>query len=148
MGNSYWSTVLSGRLKRRRALAITGGVAAGAVLAAACGGGNEGSTGSDSAGLVSKQNDTFAQAKRGGVLKDYAQAQPRSLDPLNDVVKSEHGTLRDQCLTRTVPCAISRSATTVGLSLRRDVSIDAPAPPRSCLARFAATTVSSKWLPT
>ena len=51
-------------------------------------------------------------------------------------------------MTRTVPCAISRSATTVGLSLRWDVSIDAPTPPRSCLALFAATTVSSKWLPT
>jgi ABC-type transport system substrate-binding protein len=53
-------------------------------LLAACGGGSTDSTGGSSASdYVAKKKDTSSQAVRGGVLKDYAQAQPRSLDPLN-----------------------------------------------------------------
>ncbi len=33
-------------------------------------------------GLVAKVTDTTSSAKRGGTLKDYAQAEPRSLDPV------------------------------------------------------------------
>ena len=57
-----------------------------AAFLAACGGGS-GSTskqaGSKGSGLVVVPEDTTAKAKRGGVLKDYAQAEPRSLDPSN-----------------------------------------------------------------
>jgi peptide/nickel transport system substrate-binding protein len=81
----YWTRILSSRIQRRRALAATGGGTAAAILLAACGGGGEGGgegqpTGSE---LVAPPRDSFAQAKRGGVLKDYAQAEPRSLDPAN-----------------------------------------------------------------
>jgi peptide/nickel transport system substrate-binding protein len=43
--------------------------------------GATGATGSSgTSGLITKQTDTTASAKRGGTLKDYAQAEPRSLD--------------------------------------------------------------------
>ena len=46
--------------------------------------GSTGATGSSgTSGLITKPVDTTAQAKRGGVLKDFAQAEPRSLDPVN-----------------------------------------------------------------
>jgi peptide/nickel transport system substrate-binding protein len=60
----------------------------GAAFVAACGGGGSDSksgndTGSGGASSqVAKYTDTTAQAKRGGVLKDYAQAEPRTLDPV------------------------------------------------------------------
>jgi peptide/nickel transport system substrate-binding protein len=80
----YWSNIRDRRIQRRRALALTGGAAAGAALLAACGGGDGGSAGEQSgSGLITAPKDTFAQAKRGGPLKDYAQAEPRSLDPAN-----------------------------------------------------------------
>jgi peptide/nickel transport system substrate-binding protein len=66
-------------------------MASGAALLAACGGGDDnnnstgsgGSGGSGSSGLVAKVTDTSSSAKRGGTLRDYAQAEPRSLDPVN-----------------------------------------------------------------
>src|SRR5581483_3740629 len=86
---SYWSNVTQGRLSRRRVLALSG-AGMGAALAAACGSSSGGGTSSTNTGggasasnsLVVKPSDSTAQAKRGGVLKDYAQAEPRSLDPV------------------------------------------------------------------
>jgi ABC-type transport system substrate-binding protein len=81
---NYWSDVLKGRIRRRRVLALSA-AGAGAAFLAACGGdgSSDGESGGTGSALVEPAKDTFAQAKRGGVLKDYAQAEPRSLDPLN-----------------------------------------------------------------
>src|SRR3954454_14847836 len=90
METNFWSGFSARRLSRRRALAATGGLGLGAAFLAACGGSstNSSSNGakngdSGSSSLVIKPTDTTSQAKRGGVLKDYAQAEPRSLDPVN-----------------------------------------------------------------
>ena len=58
-----------------------------AAFFAACGSGTSGggaATNSDGSASdrVAKVADTSSKAKRGGVLKDYAQAEPRSLDPV------------------------------------------------------------------
>ncbi|HEX5370909.1 MAG TPA: ABC transporter substrate-binding protein [Dehalococcoidia bacterium] len=107
MDRNYWSNIANRRLTRRRAIATSGGIGLGAALLAACGGSNNTKTstgssaasGSTAAGgssgasgasgssgaqssLVAKSVDTTAQAKAGGSLKDYAQAEPRSLDPV------------------------------------------------------------------
>jgi peptide/nickel transport system substrate-binding protein len=85
---SYWTTIAGSRLSRRRAIAIAGGGSLAAALLAACGGGGSKSNGSSSSsgsksGLITDVADTTSKAKQGGVLKDYAQAEPRSLDPVN-----------------------------------------------------------------
>ncbi|HEY7466235.1 MAG TPA: amino acid ABC transporter substrate-binding protein [Dehalococcoidia bacterium] len=48
MNDSYWSRVLNSRISRRRALAATGTLAAGAALLVACGGDDDGDGGGDS----------------------------------------------------------------------------------------------------
>jgi peptide/nickel transport system substrate-binding protein len=70
-------------------LIASGGVGLSAAFLAACGGSDSGGSSSTSgssdsgkSALVVKPTDTAAQAKRGGVLKDYAQAEPRTLDPV------------------------------------------------------------------
>ena len=83
--DSYWNRITAQRVGRRRALAMTGATGLAAAFLAACGGGGDGgdagkTTGSD---LVEPAVDTFTKSKRGGILKDYAQAEPRSLDPVN-----------------------------------------------------------------
>jgi peptide/nickel transport system substrate-binding protein len=91
METSFWSGFSARRLSRRRALAATGGLGLGAAFLAACGGSSSNSSSSSgaktgdggSSSLIVKPTDTTSQAKRGGVLKDYAQAEPRSLDPVN-----------------------------------------------------------------
>ena len=85
MNESYWANVLNQRLGRRRALAATGVAATSAVLLAACGSGSSNSSsgkGADSSGFVAKPADTTAQAKRGGISKDRAFADPPTLDIL------------------------------------------------------------------
>src|SRR6476469_294784 len=87
MGSTFWSNVTARRISRRRAMVATGGLGLGAAFLAACGGSSGGSTTNtkDSSGnnsQVAKYTDTTAQAKRGGTLKDYAQAEPRTLDPV------------------------------------------------------------------
>jgi peptide/nickel transport system substrate-binding protein len=71
MQESYWSSIATQRLNRRRALAITGGAAAAAAFLAACGGGSSGGDSQDStSGLITKPVEVQpGQAKRGGVLK-------------------------------------------------------------------------------
>ena len=128
MPGSYWSRKLAGRVGRRRFLAATGGSAAAAAFLAACGGdddspststtggtggssttgststgggatGSTGSTGGAASGLVKQPEDTFASAKRGGILKDYVTSESQTLDPvapvapLNQVIKYTYGTL-------------------------------------------------------
>jgi len=94
---NYWSSFARRRMGRRRLLA-TGAGALGAAFLAACGGSSSSSSGSGGGtttsngsqtsssntnnGLVANVTDTTSSAKRGGVLKDYAQAEPRSLDPV------------------------------------------------------------------
>src|SRR5262245_61349042 len=88
MGSLSWSKVSAARISRRRAIVATGGAGLGAAFLAACGGSSGGGSTTntkDSSGnnsQVAKYTDTTAQAKRGGVLKDYAQAEPRTLDPV------------------------------------------------------------------
>jgi ABC-type transport system substrate-binding protein len=62
---SYWSSIISKRVSRRRALAVCGGVAAGAALLAACGGDGDGE---DVSGLITKPQDTSKEARRGSTL--------------------------------------------------------------------------------
>lgn len=100
MASNYWTRTLQRRIGRRRVLALAGGSAAAAAFLAACGGddddggggtggtssgGTSGSTGGDTtSGLVTKPEYVGpGQATRGGVLKDFARAEPRSLDPVN-----------------------------------------------------------------
>lgn len=80
MRESYWSKIWTRRIRRRRALVLTGGTAFGAALLAACGAdkGGEG----DKSGLVTRPSDTFKQAKRGGVLKDFSPTDATSFDDL------------------------------------------------------------------
>ena len=87
MENSYWSRVLTQRMARRRALAVTGGTAVGAALLAACGGGDDSGSGGggDSSSLVSKPVDTTKQATRTGILKDRVAADTSTLDPIGPV---------------------------------------------------------------
>ena len=101
MEKSYWTKTLGYRIGRRRALMSAGGAAAAAAFLAACGGGSDGADGNGggSSSLITKPRDTFAQAKRGGVLKNHVEAEPRSLDPvnpqadLNDTVAEVYSTL-------------------------------------------------------
>src|ERR1051325_683217 len=85
---STWSKVATNRISRRRALIASAGLGLSAAFLAACGGGgsddkpSNNTTSDGKSSLVTKNTDTTAQAKRGGVLKDYAQAEPRTLDPV------------------------------------------------------------------
>src|SRR5688572_3231552 len=83
----YWSSFTGSRISRRHALRAGGAFGLSAAFLAACGGSDSGGStsqqASSSSDLVVKPTDSTSQAKRGGVLKDYAQAEPRSLDPVN-----------------------------------------------------------------
>src|SRR4051794_32858937 len=84
MSSNYWSSILSGRISRRRALAGTGGLAGGSALLAACGGGSS----SDSAKgdktpaskLLSEPVDTTKTLKRGGVRLDAVPTDVQTFD--------------------------------------------------------------------
>jgi peptide/nickel transport system substrate-binding protein len=104
MQSSYWDSVLTGRVTRRRALAATGGSAAAAAFLAACGGGDDSDSastggGTGGSGLVAKGVDTLKDAKPGGTLKDYANSDPAHLDSmqplasLNFQARNVYGTL-------------------------------------------------------
>ena len=83
MESNYWTKTLAGRLNRRRFIAASGASALGAAFLAACGGGGSDgdSTGSsDKTSLVTKTEDSKAQAKRGGILKDRTYADAPSFD--------------------------------------------------------------------
>jgi ABC-type transport system substrate-binding protein len=79
---NYWTTVLSRRLSRRRALAVTGATAAGAAFLAACGGDSNDSGGfRDDSGLVTRPADETGQARRGGVLVNRTTSEPNTMEP-------------------------------------------------------------------
>src|SRR5690349_7704427 len=89
MDSSFWSNIASRRISRRRAIAAGGGIGLSAALLAACGGGSSSSSsgggtsgGSAESRLVVQPVDVTSQAKPGGTLKDYALAEPRTLDPV------------------------------------------------------------------
>ena len=87
MGSGIWSRASVRRISQAPSANCRRRARPGRSLLAACGGG-----GSDDKprhqqqrrdiSQVAKYTDTTAQAKRGGVLKDYAQAEPRTLDPV------------------------------------------------------------------
>jgi len=93
MSDSYWNRVLTGRVSRRRAIAVTGAGALGAAFLAACGGSDSGgSTGGSSSssgsstskpadnGLTAKIEDTTKSVKRGGAMKWTQASQPLHFD--------------------------------------------------------------------
>ena len=85
--HSYWSTTLSRRVSRRRALAGTVAASGAAAFLAACGGGTkeddaDSITSRDKSGLLSEPQDTSAQARRGGVFQHYRTDDATTLDVL------------------------------------------------------------------
>ncbi len=82
--DSYWSKVLSGRISRRRAMAVSLSGGAGAAFLAACGDGDSGNGGNGDApggsSLVSKIVDTSSKAKRGGTYVYPARREPLHFD--------------------------------------------------------------------
>lgn len=83
MSRNYWASVLDARLGRRKTLAATGALAAGAAFLAACGGSDSGGKGGGKVdnSLLTKPSDTTKQAKRGGVMKRHHGSDPAGLDP-------------------------------------------------------------------
>src|SRR6266567_6494583 len=83
---SYWTTISTQRIDRRRALSVTGGAGLGAALLAACGSGGKKSSGSNnSSGLVTQPADSFKQAKRGGTLRDQTATDSPTLDIIGPI---------------------------------------------------------------
>jgi peptide/nickel transport system substrate-binding protein len=103
VADNYWIRTLEGRMTRRRAVALVGGSALGAAFLAACGGGgsDSGSSGStaDKTSLITKTEDSKAQAKKGGILKDRTNGDAPSfavhepIAPLNNPAKHVYSTM-------------------------------------------------------
>ena len=82
MSRNYWASVLDARMNRRKTLAATGALAAGAAFLAACGGSDSGSGGGKvDNSLLTKPADTTKMAKKGGVMKRHTGSDPAGLDP-------------------------------------------------------------------
>jgi ABC-type transport system substrate-binding protein len=92
MTQSYWSSVMAGRVSRRRGLSAAAAAGAATALLAACGsdGGTETAGKKDSSGLVYDSVDSTKQAKRGGVFKWYQTADIVGLDPYFTSGASNH----------------------------------------------------------
>src|SRR5688500_9788293 len=87
MANSYWDSLLSSRVSRRRTMAASGAGLTAAALLAACGsddGGGDSSTGGGgsgpSSGLIASPSKT--DGKAGGVLRDFYGAELTHMDAL------------------------------------------------------------------
>ena len=86
MRDNYWSSILEGRLSRRRALVATSATALGGAFLAACGGGSNTTTSTapktDKTGLVTLPDDETSSAKPGGVMPYNHGALGFSIDPI------------------------------------------------------------------
>jgi ABC-type transport system substrate-binding protein len=80
MPGNYWAKLTYQRIRRRRAITLTGGAALGAAFLAACGGGNDNEPSGKGSGLLTEPADSFREAKRGGTLKDRASGDSPTLD--------------------------------------------------------------------
>ena len=83
---SYWQGLLSGRVGRRRVVALGGATTAGALLLAACGsskGSSSGGSAAAPAGLLVKPDDSTKAAVKGGALKDSRNADIGNWDPFS-----------------------------------------------------------------
>ena len=86
MSEGYWTRTLAARLSRRRALAVSGGLAGGTALLAACGGGEDGGGGGqlkDTSGLVYEPVDSTKQAVKGGIWQSAYAVEQLHFDPLS-----------------------------------------------------------------
>src|SRR3954452_23443279 len=82
---NYWDAIASSRLTRRRALVTTASAAAAAAFLVACGSGSSEKkpAASSRSSLVSQPVDTSAQARPGGTIKDFANADIVNFDVLS-----------------------------------------------------------------
>src|SRR3954452_10121915 len=81
--SSYWSSVLSSRLSRRRALVGTGSAAAAAAFLAACGGGSDAKKDTRPASaLLTDPTDTMSKAVKGGTWPTTVTADPPHFDSI------------------------------------------------------------------
>src|ERR1051325_2234687 len=88
MEQNYWLKTGRQAIERRRSLGATGGRTAAAALLAACGSSGKSSSGSgpagvsgDKSGLLSPAVDTSKQARQGGTVLFWLDAEPGNLDP-------------------------------------------------------------------
>ena len=79
MQTSYWGKYRTGRVSRRRVLAVTGATTFGVALFAACGGGEDEREKASS--LVVEPKDQTKEAKRGGIYRSNNDRQFSTLDP-------------------------------------------------------------------
>jgi ABC-type transport system substrate-binding protein len=88
---TYWSSILTNRISRRRAISVAGAGTAAAFLAA-CGGSGDSSNGGkkDSSGLLAKVEDTTSKAKPGGTWINPLNADVLNLDPYGVTIGSAH----------------------------------------------------------
>jgi ABC-type transport system substrate-binding protein len=118
MSGNYWASVLNGRIRRRRALAIAGGSAFGAALLAACGGGSDDDAGPrDTSGLLSEPEDTTKQAVRGGTWQTSRTDDPVTLDV----------TLNNSSLSWTDMLQVYQHLTKAGLSSNKPEAFEGDA---------------------
>src|SRR5690349_2874120 len=97
----YWQQLSRTRLQRRRILATAAAATAASAIIAACGGKSSGGTHAQpqDKGILTKPEDTYSKAVRGGVLKEYSTREASTFDPvapvgpLNDIAKYAFGTL-------------------------------------------------------
>ena len=86
MSGDYWTELSKARLSRRRAIGAAGAAGLGAVMLAACGGSDSGGSKDARRSEVfpgAQGEDTTKQAKRGGVMKTYWDADISDYDVHN-----------------------------------------------------------------
>src|SRR6476619_5139641 len=80
MPGTYWSSLTTARLSRRKAMVASGAFAGAAAMLAAGGSDSGGGKAGDKAGLLAKPVDATKQAKRGGVSKWLFTSENATLD--------------------------------------------------------------------
>lgn len=106
--SSYWNRFRRGRVSRRRALMVAGGSVTAAALLAACGQGEGGGGFRDSSGLLHEPVETTSQAKSGGVLKNYMNADILHFDNMLNNGASVLGSMAQLCYLRLVGWEIAK----------------------------------------